>query len=132
MRVAMKRILLVLSMAIAIAAPAAADAIHVLYANTLTLTDTQGGVTTVLLEEDGKFEQTNARGMWAAGFWVKLDSRFCMTARGEAEICFPLEADKSVGDSWEIRGPTGRLVWTARIDDGRADFGSGGAPARTP
>ena len=125
----MRRIFLSAAMALAFAAPAWADTLDVLYSNTLSLTDSQGGVRTVLLAPSGKFEQTNARGMWAAGFWAQKDGRFCMTARGEAEICFPLEADKSVGDAWEIKGPTGRVVWTAKIEEGRADLGKG-APAR--
>ena len=98
----------------------------------VTLTDGQGGVTTVLLSRGGKFEQTNARGMWAAGFWTQDDSRFCMTARGESEICFPLETDKSVGDAWEIKGRTGRVVWTARIEEGRADLDASARAGGTP
>ena len=125
----MRRTLLSAATALAVAAPASADTLDVLYDNTLVLTDAQGAVTTVLLAKGGKFEQTNGRGMWAAGFWTQKDSRFCMTARGEAEICFALEADKSVGDAWEIKGPTGRAVWTAKIEQGRADLG-GDAPVR--
>lgn len=124
----MRRTLPFAAIALALAAPASADTLDVLYGNTLTLTDAQGGVTTVLLAEGGKFEQTNGRGMWAAGFWTQKDGRFCMTARGETEICFPLEADKSVGDLWEIKGPTGRAVWTAKIEERRASL-RGGAPA---
>jgi hypothetical protein len=116
----MRRALLSAAIALAAAAPASADTLDVLYRNTLTLTDAQGGVTTVLLAGGGKFEQTNARGMWAAGFWTQSDGRFCMTARGEAQICFPLEADKSIGDAWDIKGPTVRVAWTARIEEGRA------------
>ena len=54
-------------MAVAIAAPAAADAIHVLYANTLALTDAHGEVTAVLLKKGGKLEQINARGAGPPG-----------------------------------------------------------------
>ena len=99
--------------------------------NALTLTDVQGGVTTVLVSEDGKFEQTNAKGMWAAGFWTKEEGRLCITARGQAQLCMPLEADKAVGDTWEILGPSGRLAWTAQIDVGRAELRAGGA-SETP
>ncbi len=119
----MRRILLPAAVALALAAPAFADTLDVLYRNTLTLTDAQGGVKTVLLTDDGKFQQTNAQGMWAAGFWTHRDGRLCMTARGESEICFPFETGKSAGDTWEINGPTGRLVWTARIEEGRAELG---------
>lgn len=128
----MRRVLLSATIALALASPASADSLDVLYRNTLTLTSAQGGVTTVLLAEDGKFEQTNARGMWAAGFWTQKDGRFCMTARGESEICFPLENQKSVGDTWEINGPTGGPVWTARIEAGRADLGRGAPSGGTP
>jgi hypothetical protein len=118
----MRRTLLSAAIALAMAAPASADTLDVLYRNTLTLTDAQGGVTTVQVAAGGKFEQTNARGAWAAGFWTQKDGRFCMTARGESEMCFPLEGEKSVGDAWEIKGPTGRVVWTARIEEGRAEL----------
>jgi hypothetical protein len=120
---------------LALAASASADTLDVLYRNTLTLTDAQGGVTTVRLAEDGKFQQTNARGMWAAGFWTLRDGRFCMTPRGESEICFPLESDKPVGAKWEINGPSGKPVWTARIEEGRAEPDKEGAaadPSQTP
>jgi hypothetical protein len=123
----MRRFAIALALSLSAATPAAADTIDVLLKNTLTLTDTQGGVTTVLISEDGRFEQTNAKGMWAAGFWTKEEGRLCITARGEATLCMPLEADKSAGDSWEIRGPTGRLAWTAQINEGRAEIRSGGA-----
>ena len=62
----MRRTLFLAVIALALTAPAAADTLGILYGNTLTLTDAQGGVTTVQLAEGGKFEQTNARGMWAA------------------------------------------------------------------
>ena len=117
----MRGALLFAAFVLASAAPASADTLDVLYRNTLTLTDAQGGVMTVRLAEDGRFRQTNARGMWAAGFWTLRDGRFCMTARGESEICFPLEGNKPIGATWEINGPTGKLVWTARIEEGRAE-----------
>ena len=119
---------LALSATLLAGAPASADTLDVLTKNTLTLTDTRGGVTTVLISEGGQFEQTNARGMWAAGFWTKEEGRFCMTARGEAQICMPLEADKGVGDSWEINGPTGRPVWTAAIVEGRETLDKAASP----
>ena len=131
MRTGMRRVLLA-AMTLAFAAPASADTLDALYKNTLKLTDAQGGVTTVLLEEGGKLEQSNARGTWAAGFWEQKDGRFCMTARGEAQICFPLETDKSIGDAWEIKGPTGKVVWTAKIQEGRADLGDGAPASKTP
>lgn len=115
--------LLIAGLALGLMGSAAADTVDVLLKNTLTLTDAQGGVTTVVLGDEGKFEQTNAAGLWAAGVWKKQDGRLCMTARGQSETCMPLEADKDVGDSWEIKGPTGRVVWTATVVEGRADVG---------
>ncbi len=128
----MPGVLLFAAFAFASAAPASADTLDVLYKNTLTLADMQGGVTTVLIREDGKFEQTNARGAWAAGFWTQKDGRFCMTARGESQICFPLDGGKSVGDMWEITGPAGKVAWTANIQEGRADLGLGAPASGTP
>jgi hypothetical protein len=31
-----------------------------------------------------------------------------------------------MGDAWEISGSTGRVVWTARIVEGRADLKANG------
>src|ERR1700741_736693 len=90
-----------------VAAPAFADTVDVLKHNTLTLTDGAGGVTTVLLSDDGKMEQTDSTGAWAAGDWAMEDRGLCWTARGKARLCMPLAADKAVGDTWEVRGPTG-------------------------
>ena len=55
-----------------------------------------------------------------------------MTARGEYEICFTLGPGRSVGDTWEIRGPTGTAAWTARIEDGRVVLKPDGAPGDAP
>ena len=115
----MRRFVIVSTLALLVVGAASADTLDVLVKNTLTLTDTRGGVTTVQISEGGQFEQTNPKGMWAAGFWTKEEGRLCMTARGQAQICMPLEADKGVDDSWEINGPTGRPVWTAAIVEGR-------------
>jgi hypothetical protein len=104
-----------------VAGPAAADTLDVLRKNTLTLID-PGGVTTVLLSDEGRMEQTHPVGMWAAGFWSTGERGLCWTARGKSELCIPLAADKDVGDAWEISGPAGRVVWTARIVEGRADL----------
>ncbi len=118
----MKRFAAAVVLSLGLALPAAADTIDELFANTLTLTDGAGKVTTVLVSADGRMEQVNGAGMWAAGFWTQKDGRFCWTARGASELCIPLEAGKAVGDSWDIAGPTGRTVWTAEIVAGRANL----------
>lgn len=123
----MNRILVAAAIALGAGGSAAADTLDVLVKTTLTLTDPQSGITTVLLSEGGRFEQTNARGMWAAGFWAQEDGKLCMTARGEAKICIPLEAGKTAGDSWEVSDPMGKLAWTAQITEGRAKLGAAGA-----
>ena len=117
----MRRALAAMLLAL-VASPAFADTVDVLKKNTLTLTDAMGGVTTLLLSDEGKMEQTDPTGAWAAGVWAMEDRGLCWTARGKAGLCMPLEADKTVGDTWEVKGPTGRIVWTARIEEGRADF----------
>lgn len=117
----MKRFLFPLMLAAAVAMPAAADTLDTLYKNTLTLTDTQGRTTTVLVSEGGQLEQVNAAGMWAAGFWTHEGGRFCWTARGKSQVCVALAPDKGVGDSWEITGPTGKVAWTAEVVPGRTD-----------
>jgi hypothetical protein len=104
---------------LALAGPAAADTIGVLTKNTLTLTDTQGGVTTVWLSDGGRMKQTDSAGMHAAGFWEMEGQRLCWTARGKSRICIPLEEDKGVGDNWEVKGPTGQVAGSLAIVEGR-------------
>lgn len=118
----MRRALALAVLAMAAVWPAAADTIDVLKKNTLTLADAGGGVTTVLLADEGEMEQTDPAGMWAAGFWSMEARGLCWTARGKSQVCVPLAGGNDVGDTWEISGPTGRVVWTARILEGRADL----------
>ncbi len=121
------RFIVAAAFSIALAGPAFADTIDVLKQNTLTLTDARGGVTTILLSEGGEMQQTDPAGMWAAGFWSMEERGLCWTARGKSQLCIPLETGKAVGDSWDIRGPRGDVVWTAVIIEGRSrlDAGSG-------
>lgn len=118
----MRRPAIALILALGLAAPAFADTIGVLKQNTLVLREESGKFYTLLISEGGAMEQVNSAGVWAAGFWSLADGTYCWTARGAAKLCFALPADKGVGDSWEIRGPTGRLAWTAEIQEGRADL----------
>jgi len=118
----MRRLAAALVLSLGLAAPAFADTIDVLKANTLVLRKESGKFYTLLISDDGKMEQVNSAGVWAAGFWSLSGGTYCWTARGAAKLCFALPAEKGVGDSWEIRGPTGRLAWVAEIQEGRADL----------
>jgi hypothetical protein len=118
----MRRALAAIALVLAASPAAWADTLDVLKKNTLTLTDAGGGVTTLLLSDEGRMEQTDPAGTWAAGFWSMEARDLCWTARGKPGLCIPLAADKEVGDAWEISGPTGRVVWSARIVEGRADL----------
>ena len=59
------RLLLPLSAALVLAMPAAADTIDVLRQNTLTLTQQDGKVMTILVKEGEELEQVNGAGVWA-------------------------------------------------------------------
>lgn len=118
----MKRLLIAAALAALCPSPASADTLSVLTANTLTLTDASGGVTTVLLNADNSLRQIDPAGVTASGFWSADNDRLCMTARGKAQICFSLPADKQVGDTFDLTGQTGRVAWTAAIAGGRADW----------
>lgn len=109
-----------LAVSASLAGPAFADTIDVLKQNTLLLHETSGRFYTLLIGEDGQMEQTNSAGIWASGAWAIEDGKFCWQARGAARLCIVIPADKGVGDTWEILGPTGRLSWTAEIREGRA------------
>jgi hypothetical protein len=126
----MRRAAIALALVLGVAAPASADTMDVLKANTLVLTAQDGGTTVLLISDTGRLQQVNARGMWAAGFWSMNERGFCWTARGESEVCIPMPADKAVGDSWEIKGPIGKVAWTAEIQEGRADLEAVGEAAK--
>ena len=117
------RLLAPLLLALGLAMPAAADTIGVLRENTLTLTQADGKVTTILLKEGRQLEQVNAAGVWAEGSWA-LDpqNRFCWTARGQATLCINMPMTEGVGAAWDVLSPTGQPVWRAEIVEGRADL----------
>ena len=105
--------------ALALAGPASADTLGVLMKNTLTVTDSQGGVTRAWFSEGGRMTQVDPSGVGANGFWAMEGQRLCWTARGKSRICLPLEDGKSAGDSWEVKGPTGQVAATLAIVEGR-------------
>lgn len=125
------RILIPAALAVGLSLPAAADTIGVLRENTLTLTQADGKITTILIKQGQDLEQVNGAGVWAAGFWQLDPERgFCWTARGEASACINLPIDAGIGATWDVKGPTGKIVWKAEIVAGRADLRriSHGAP----
>lgn len=121
----MRSILVCAAMAVTLTATAAADTIDMLRENTLILHERSGRSYTILVGQGPRIEQVNSSGMWAEGTW-KIDAddgnRFCWQVRGAATLCISMPMDKQVGDTWEIRGPVGQLVWTAEIREGRADL----------
>ena len=121
----MRRILVCTAIAAACVGSAAADPIDVLRENTLILHEQSGRMYTILIGPGSRIEQVNSGGMWAEGSWkidTADDNRFCWQVRGAATLCIPMPMDKQVGDTWEVRGPVGQLVWTAEIQEGRADL----------
>lgn len=119
----MKRVIAPLLLALGLVLPAAADTIGVLRENTLTLTQHDGKVTTILLKEGKELEQVNSAGTWATGTWgLDPQNRFCWTARGQATLCINMPMTVGVGATWDILGPTGQVVWQAEIVEGRADL----------
>lgn len=120
----MRRLAAGLAISLGLAAPAFADTLDVLKTNTLLLHEASGRFYTLLISDDGKMEQVNSAGIWASGAWAIEDGKFCWQARGAAKLCIVMPADKGVGETWEIRGPTGQLAWTAEIREGRAKLSS--------
>lgn len=114
-----KQLAIASGLALALAMPASADTLGVLLKNTLTMTDAQGGVTSVWLSEDGRMSQVDPAGMGATGLWAMEEQRLCWTARGKSRICVPLETDRQVGDRWDVKGPTGQVAATLSILEGR-------------
>ena len=127
----MRRLAAALVLSLGLSAPAFADTIGALKENTLLLHEESGRMYTLLISEDGRLQQVNSAGMQATGVWSIEERGFCWQARGAASLCIPLPADKGVGDTWEIRGPTGRLSWIAEIAAGRADLEAASAAMKS-
>lgn len=120
----MRKLLLCGAIAATFVGAAAADTIDVLRENTLILHEQSGRTYTILIGQASRLEQVNSAGIWAEGMWGidPDDKRFCWQVRGAAKLCMAMPDDKQVGDTWEVRGPVGQLVWTAEIQAGRADL----------
>jgi hypothetical protein len=101
------------------AGPAAADTLDVLMKNTLKMTDSRGGVTTIWLSPVSRMKQADPSGMMADGFWAFENRGLCWTARGKSQICVPMETSRDVGAAWEVMGPTGKVVAQLAIIEGR-------------
>lgn len=123
-------VLACVTVALACTATAAADTISVLRENTLVLHEQSGKTYTILIGEGTRIEQVNSAGTWAEGNWRidPNDQKFCWQVRGAATLCMAMPMDKGVGDTWEVRGPVGQLVWNAEIQAGRADLRAAGSP----
>jgi hypothetical protein len=110
---------LVLASFVAIAGPAFAGVREVLTANTLILTDVADNQTAYLLDADGHFTETTYDGRQAHGAWTLKEGRLCVTPEGQSTACVPMGEDRVVGYAWDIKGPTGQVVWHAEIVAGR-------------
>ena len=117
----MRRILLALGFAstVVIAGPALAGVKDVLTANTLILTDSADNQTAYLLDADGRFSETTSDGKRSSGAWTLKDGRLCVTPEGQSTACVPMGEDRVVGYAWDIKGPTGQVIWHAEIVAGR-------------
>jgi hypothetical protein len=105
--------------AVAAAGSAFADVRDVLTANTLILTDNSDNQTAYLLDADGRFTETAHDGKQSHGVWTLKDGRLCVTPEGQSAACVPMGDDRVVGQAWDIKGPTGQVVWRAGIVAGR-------------
>ena len=117
----MRRILFALGIAstVVIAGPALAGVRDVLTANTLILTDGADNQTTYLLDADGRFSETASDGKRSSGAWTLKDGRLCVTPEGQSTACVPMGEARVVGYTWDIKGPTGQVIWHAEIVAGR-------------
>lgn len=111
-----------LALGLAAGGAAGADTLETLKANTLVLTDASGATRTLVIEDGGVFTLGRSDGVSSGGAWtIDAAGWFCLTPRGEASLCLPpFPADQAVGDEWDMLGPTGALVYRARIVEGRA------------
>jgi hypothetical protein len=116
----MRGLLIGAAIALAFVGAAVADTMGAIKENALVLTDASGKASAMILEADGSLIQTTAKSS-TTGTWSERDGRFCFRLEGATyDQCFPaFPADKGVGDEWAVNGPTGKLMYTARIAEGR-------------
>lgn len=101
------------------AGPANAGAMDQALGNTLTLTDAAGAVTQYYFEPDGAYAERRADGQQARGNWEVRGERLCLTPQGEGRYCIPFQANRNVGESWEIQTATRELMYVAMVSPGR-------------
>jgi hypothetical protein len=119
--IGMRKVLTAIGFALVTMGAASADTLGVVKENTLTLTDEKGRATAYLFSADGTFEQSTATSH-ASGKWSLRDTgQLCYQAETSSSIaCLPaLPADKGVGDEWEMKAPSGRFIYAAKIVEGR-------------
>ncbi len=104
------RALFVLLFAVAFANAAAAAPIASPAGHALQLTRPDGAATVYRFEEDGRYASGDVQGAWSLA-----DGRLCLTPEGGAQFCLPFAPTHEVGESWEMRGPTGAVVATAEF-----------------
>ena len=99
--------------------PALAGVRDVLITNTLILTDSSDAQTAYLLDPEGRFTETTYDGKQSHGVWTLKEGRLCVTPEAQSTSCVPMGEDRIVGYAWDIKGPTGQVVWHAEIVVGR-------------
>lgn len=102
-----------------VAAPANAACIDQAFQNTVTLTDAAGAVTHYYFEPNGSYAEQRPNGERLTGAWEVRGERLCLTPEGEGRYCIPYQAERNVGEAWEIQTATRELMYVAMVSPGR-------------
>jgi hypothetical protein len=105
----MKRFVIAFAAA-ALSSAAFADVMASRYGNTVTVTDSKGGVMKLMYDNDGKMSVVMPDGTKGTGKWALKDGKLCITPdqgpTAGKEACNPT-AEHKVGDEWEVPLPDG-------------------------
>ena len=115
----MKRIAAAAAMILALAAaPAFADpTADAFTANTVVATGANGAVLKFKFNTGGAYTMT-AGDQSVTGAWAVEGAQFCITPQGGDKSCSPYEANRKVGDTWQVTGAD-NVVYTVTLVAGR-------------
>ncbi len=100
------------------AAPAFADATaDVFAANTVVATGANGAVLKFKFDPGGVYSMT-AGDQAITGAWAVEGGQFCITPQGGDKSCSAYDANRKVGDTWQVTGGDG-VQYSVTLSAGR-------------
>lgn len=106
----LKKILVPLAMAAALATPAFAGELDAAFGNTVRVTLPSGATVQYHYNADNTFEMVAPDGAHVSGAWALRGDQLCTTPAGGAESCVPFQPGHGVGDTWTQTDANGSVT----------------------